>query len=69
MRRKIGGRIEVNFSEDGWPHWTTIRIDGEQVLSLDHEDARDLAHALNRIVAKLNEADALDVERQKKHMT
>ena len=62
MERKIG-RLEVDFSDKGWPHWTQLRVNGENLTILNHEEARDLHYMMSRVVAKLDEVETVDLER------
>ncbi len=46
-------RAHVTVDEGGLTHWTRISFDGA-MLSLGHEEARDLLYAMQRIVAYLD---------------
>ena len=56
------GDVSVRVEAHGWPYWT--RIDGRDVnWLLNHEEARDLLYAMQRVVAWLDAVEARDAKR------
>lgn len=46
---------DVEFYDDGYPMWTTIKHNGSEIVSIHHADVRDLEYALSRIREKIRE--------------
>jgi hypothetical protein len=47
------GQMTVTVDSAGWPYWTRL-VTHEGTITLDHEEARDLHYAMQRIVAFLD---------------
>jgi hypothetical protein len=69
MEKRVGDKITVNWDELGYPHWTRVYVGADQVLLLNHEEARDLKHAMDRVVARLDDVDALERARNVANVT
>lgn len=41
-------KFEVEFYDDGYPMWTSIKYDGKEVLRIHHNEIQDLEYAMNR---------------------
>jgi len=64
MKWKIGESLEVEASDHGWPFWTRIHFNGDEVLTLNHDEAKSLADVMHRVAQRLDAEDAIDLERK-----
>lgn len=64
MKWKIGESLEVEVSDYGWPFWTRIFFNDDQVLALNHDEAKSLADVMHRVAQRLDAEDAIDLERK-----
>lgn len=49
MRNAISvNRFEVEFYSDGYPYFTSIKLDGQEIARLHHSEVQDLLYALKR---------------------
>lgn len=57
---KTIANVTVSVRRGGWPHWVDMR-GAAFAWTLNHEEARDLLYAMQRIVAFIDENEAFDV--------
>jgi hypothetical protein len=43
----------VEFWDDGWPRWTSIKYEGKEIVRVHHKEVKDLEYCLSRIRSEL----------------